>query len=100
MNNAHVTSDDRLLALHADPVQYLDAELPFATFTAWTFFYDENSLLEQLSRYYKNTLEMRPDVIFALQKDDLKYLNQHIIGIDMDDFVEYSFEDSSLFVRR
>ena len=100
LNTARVASDDRFLALHADPVQYLDAELPFATFTVWTFFYDEFSLAEQLSKYYKNTPEMSPDVIFALQKDDLKYLNQHIIGIDMDDFVEYSFEDSSLFVRR
>ena len=100
LNTAHVASNDKFLSLHPDPVQYLNAERPFATFSAWSIDYDEDSLPVQLSKYYENTPEMVPDAIFALQKDDLKYLNQHISGIDMDDYVGYSFEDSSMFVRR
>ena len=53
----------RFLSLEFKPVIYLDAELPFGTFSSWTYPVDRN--IGRLRAYYSMNEDKKPTVIFS-----------------------------------
>lgn len=60
----------RFLSLTSAPWIYLDADLPFATFSAWSFGYGDG-LADRIQDYQTVTPNAVPDLIFAASGEDL-----------------------------
>lgn len=59
----------KFMSLTASPIIYVDANMEFGTFSAWSFSYGDK-LADRFNEYYELTGN-RPDVIFSANKEDI-----------------------------
>lgn len=76
------------------PVLYLDAELPTASFSVWSYvYYDE--LYERLSQYYDHYPDKKPTLIFFSENADEELADRLLGGYET-----YTDGDAVLFRRK
>lgn len=86
------TCNKKFLSCTSAPYIYLDADLDFATFSAWSFGYGDN-LNNRLIEYYSVNPDNVPDLIFcATENDILTFINSNYSQIE--------HNGSFLFVRQ
>ena len=82
------------MTLEFYPVLYLDAELPTASFSVWSYgYYDK--LYERLSEYYDHSAGKKPTLIFCSADED-EELADRLLG----EYETYTDGDAVLFRRK
>ena len=86
------TNGKRFLSCTSAPYVYIDADLEFATFSAWTFGYN-GTLNERILQYQSVNPNQVPDLVFCASKDD-------ILPFIDNSYMSYSYNGSYLFVKK
>lgn len=86
------TTGKRFLSSTSAPYLYLDADLDFATFSAWSFGY-EGWLNDRILNYQAINPEMIPDIIYCASEED-------ILPLINESYVRYEHDGQYLFVKR
>lgn len=71
LSNVDYSQRDRLrfVSLIANPVLYLNSEMPVGCFSTWTFLNDDDMLVSRMNRYYTINPNNIPNVIFFKEGD-------------------------------
>ena len=86
------TDGKRFLSCTSAPYVYLDADLEFATFSAWTFGYGE-TLNDRVLQYQSVNPDQVPELVFCASNND-------ILPFVDDNYMTYSYNGSYLFVKK
>lgn len=84
-------TDKSFLNCTSAPYIYLDADMDFATFSAWSFGYGDG-LNERILNYQEVNPGKTPDVVYCASEDD-------ILPFIDDTYIPYEYEGHFLFVR-
>lgn len=86
----------KFLSMIANPVLYLDADLPIGSFSSWTFMNDRELLAWKMNLYYSINPSQIPNVIFC-KSDDIIIQN---VQFDLTDCMHFSDGQYSLYVNK
>lgn len=87
--NQYGIDEGSFLSFTSAPYIYLDADLEFATFSAWSFGYGDK-LVERLLSYQEINPDDKPEMIFCYSEEDILPI--------VDGYRKYEFNKSYLFV--
>ena len=85
------SENKKFLSCTSCPYLYLDADLDFATFSAWTFGYGDG-LNARLLDYHSLHPDRIPDLIYCASEND-------ILDFIDDSYAEYTYEGHYLYVK-
>ena len=86
------TEGKSFMCCTSEPSVYLDADLDFATFSAWTFGY-KDALGFRVMQYQNKSEDHVPDIVFCRSQND-------ILSFIDDRYEQYTYNGSYLFVKK
>ena len=86
------TEDKTFMSCTSAPYVYLNADMDFATFSAWTFGYGAN-LNDRVLQYQYEDTDHVPDIVFCGSQND-------ILPFIDDTYIQYNYGGSYLFVKK
>lgn len=94
LNEAGADETDGFMTPDFYPVMYLDAELPPATFSSWSFGYFD-MLDERFSQYYNRFPDKKPTIIFCFTDVDIELADELL-----EDYDTYTESGATLFHKK
>ena len=93
LSMAKTSKQDEFVSLTYSPVIYLNANMAYGTFSAWTLGYSSETLYNKYSEYYKYNKDKKADVVFVNSESDL------YDWFDTNDYTKYEYNGAALYVR-
>lgn len=90
-------SSIRFLSLISDPVVYLNADVPFATHSSWTFGLTDEALVNKHNEYYKMHPDNVPNVIFGNSHSENLLKN---LELDTTDFTAFYYDEYFMLISK